>query len=176
MPRSCLGAGSQKQHQYSNKTWKTSCSNSATTFNSGVFIISPLVVPFFQQSEKAHCNQMQPMNLYGIETNLRRLRTLLRPADKPIFIGLSFAGEAVDLRVRSQGAFVVNVTAANSSDTPCVHWLTAVLYFGHGREAASWLAGLAHVSKLVDSAESKLLLSICCRIKQQRRHDFPTRL
>lgn len=77
--------------------------------------------PFFQQSEKAHCNQMQPMNLYGIETNLRRLRTLLRPADKPIFIGLSFAGEAVDLRVRSQGAFVVNVTAANSSDTPCVH-------------------------------------------------------
>lgn len=61
------------------------------------------------------------MNLYGIETNLRRLRALLCPTDEPIFIGLSFAGEAVDLRVRSQGAFVVNVTAANSSDAPCVH-------------------------------------------------------
>lgn len=117
---------------------------------------------------------MQPQNLYGTETNLRRLRALLRPTDKPIFIGLSFAGEAVDLRVRSQRALVVNVTAANSSDTPCVHRLTAVLCFGHVSEAASWLAGLAHVSRLVDSAESEVLLSICCRLKQQRRHDFPT--
>lgn len=64
---------------------------------------------------------MKPVNLYEIETNLRRLRRLLCPTDKPIFIGLPFAGEAVDLRVRSQGAFVVNVTAANSSDTSCVH-------------------------------------------------------
>lgn len=79
------------------------------------------VVPFFKPSEKAQVKQMQPRNLYGIETNLRRLRTLLRPTDKAIFIGLSFAGEAVDLRVRSQRAFVVNMTAANSSDTPCVH-------------------------------------------------------
>lgn len=64
---------------------------------------------------------MQPMNPYGVEANLRRLRILLCPTDEAIFIGLSLAGEAVDLRVRSQRAFIVNVTAANSADTPCVH-------------------------------------------------------
>lgn len=87
------------------------------------YFFPQLFVPFlsFQLSKNAQVKQMQSMNLYGIETNLRRLRTLLCPTDKPIFIGLSFAGEAVDLRVRSQGAFVVNVTAADSSDTPCVH-------------------------------------------------------
>lgn len=61
------------------------------------------------------------MNRCRPETNLRRLRILLCPADKSIFIGLSVAGEAVDLGVRSQRAFIVNVTAANSPDTPCVH-------------------------------------------------------
>lgn len=43
------------------------------------------------------------------------------------------------------------MTAANSPDTPCVHWLTAVLYFGHGSKNPSWLARIANVSELVDS-------------------------
>lgn len=117
---------------------------------------------------------MKSMNHCRVETNLRRLSILLCPTNKSIFIGLSVAGEAVDLRVRSKRAFIVNVTAANSPDTPCVHWLTTVLYFGHGSEKASWLARLANVSELVDSPKSKLLLCICCRIKQHRRHDFST--
>lgn len=135
-----------------------------------------LIFLCFSLESTGTTTHMQPTNPYGVETNLRRLRILLCPTDEAIFIGLSLAGEAVDLGVRSQRAFIVNVTAANSADTPCVHWLTAVLYFGHGSEEASWLARLANVSKLVDSPKSKLLLSICCRIKQQRRHDFPTRL
>lgn len=89
-------------------------------FHLWLIYFSQLVVSSWL-SVKAQVKQMHLNNLYGIETNLRRLRALLRPTDKPIFIGLSFAGEAVDLRVRSQRAFVVNVTAANSSDTPCVH-------------------------------------------------------
>lgn len=114
------------------------------------------------------------MNHCRVETNLRRLRVLLCPTNKSIFIGLSVAGEAVDLRVWSQRAFIVNVAAADGPDTPCVHWLTAVLYFGHVSKEASWLARAANVSELVDSQKSKLLLCICCRIKQHRRHDFST--
>lgn len=55
------------------------------------------------------------------KTNLRLLRVLLRPTDESIFIGLSVAGEAIDLRVRSQRAFIINVTAANCPDTHRVH-------------------------------------------------------
>lgn len=114
------------------------------------------------------------MNQCRVAANLRRLRILLSPTNKSIFVCLSVAGEAIDLRVWSQRAFIVNVAAANSPDTPCIHWLTAVLYFGHGRKKASWLARIANVSELVDSPKSKLLLRICCRIKQRRRHDFST--
>lgn len=55
------------------------------------------------------------------KTNLRLLRVLLRPTDESIFIGLLVAGESIDLRVRSQRAFIINVTAANSPDTHRVH-------------------------------------------------------
>ncbi len=61
------------------------------------------------------------MNQNNFETNLRLLRALLCSANKSIFIGLSVAGEAVDLRVGPQRAFIVNVTAASSPDTPCIH-------------------------------------------------------
>lgn len=111
-----------------------------------------------------------------VKTNLRRLRVLLSPTNKSIFIGLSVAGEAVDLWVGSKRALVVNVAAANSPDTPCVHWLTAVLYLGHGSKKANWLASIANVSELVDSSKSNLLFCICCRLKLHRRHDFSTRV
>lgn len=61
------------------------------------------------------------MNHCRVETNLRVPRMLLCPTNKSIFIGLSVAGEAVDLGVGSQRAFIVNVTAANRPDTPRIH-------------------------------------------------------
>lgn len=85
------------------------------------------------------------------KTNLRLLRVLLRPTDESIFIGLSVAGESIDLRVRSQSAFIINVTATNSPDTHRVHWLTSVLYFGHVSKKARWLSRIANVSELGDS-------------------------
>lgn len=63
--------------------------------------------------------------------NLRLLRVLLRSADESIFVRSSIAGEAVDLGVGAQGALVVYVAAADGSDTPGVHGLAAVFYFGH---------------------------------------------
>lgn len=82
------------------------------------------------------------------KANLPQLRALLRPADESVFIRLSVC-EAIDLRVRAQRAFVVNVAATDSPNTPCVHWLTAVLYVGHASEEANWLARKANVSELV---------------------------
>lgn len=54
------------------------------------------------------------------KTNLPQLRALLRPADESVFISLSVC-EAIDLRVRAQRAFVVNVAAIDSPNTHCVH-------------------------------------------------------
>lgn len=60
------------------------------------------------------------MSKNEVKTNLRLLRTLLRPTDESIFIGLPVS-EAINFRVRSQRTFIVNVAATNSANTPCVH-------------------------------------------------------
>lgn len=90
-----------------------------------------------------------------MKQNLRLLRVLLSPADESIFIGLPVAGEAVDLRVGSQGAFIVNVAAADGPDAPGVRRVATVLRFGHGGASrrAIGLARRANVSnELVDSS------------------------
>lgn len=116
------------------------------------------------------------MSKYEVKTNLRLLRTLLRPTDESIFIGLPVS-EAINLRVRSQRTFIVNVAATNSANTPCVHWLTAVLYFSHSSKEANRLARNANVSELVDRyPNAKVLLCLCCCMKYRWRHDFSTSL
>lgn len=77
-------------------------------------------------SKLSVCNESQQ--------HLRLLWILLSSADKPIFIGLSVAGESVYLRVWPQWAFVVDVAAADGPDAPGVHRLTAVFYLGHSGE------------------------------------------
>lgn len=88
-----------------------------------------------------------------LKLNLRLLRVLLSPANEAVFIRLPVAGEAVDLRVGSQRAFIVNVAAADGPDAPCIRRVAAVLcYFGHG--AGSRIANVS--SELVDSPPSKV--------------------
>lgn len=97
---------------------------------------------------RSHSDSQQ-MSKYEVKTNLRLLRALLRPADESVFIGLPVS-EAINLRVRAQRTFIVNVAAANSANAPCVHRLTAVLYFSHISSRAKWLARKANVSELLD--------------------------